>query len=76
MFGAFAEADFAWDVQIEPAINQNAHHFFANGVGVSSTTEHPEAAAAWAEFLTASQTAAEVRVASFGGIQSFGNPNP
>ena len=62
MFGAFAEADFNWDVEIEPAMNQHAHHFFANGVGVSAATEHPEAAAAWAEFLTASETAANVRV--------------
>jgi multiple sugar transport system substrate-binding protein len=62
MFGAFQEAPFAWDVQIEPMINQHAHHFFANGVAVSATTEQPEAAAAWAEYLTASQTAAQVRV--------------
>ncbi len=64
MFGAFAEAPFNWDVQLEPAINQQAHHFFANGVAVSATTSNPEAAALWAEFLTASATAAEVRVAS------------
>ncbi|MDX1993596.1 MAG: sugar ABC transporter substrate-binding protein [bacterium] len=62
MFGAFEEAPFNWDVQIEPALNQHAHHFFANGVAVSATTENPEAAAAWAEFLTASETAANVRV--------------
>ena len=62
MFGAFQDAPFAWDVQIEPAINQHAHHFFANGVAVSATTAHAEAAAKWAEFLTASEVAATVRV--------------
>jgi multiple sugar transport system substrate-binding protein len=62
MFGAFADAPFNWDVQIEPAINQHAHHFFANGVAVSATTDKAEAAAKWAEFLTASETAANVRV--------------
>jgi multiple sugar transport system substrate-binding protein len=62
MFGAFQEAPFAWDVQIEPMINQHAHHFFANGVAVSASTENPDAAVAWAEYLTASQTAAQVRV--------------
>jgi len=62
MFGAFADAPFAWDVQIEPALSQHAHHFFANGVAVSASTDHAEAAAAWAEFLTASETAATVRV--------------
>jgi len=74
MFGAFAEADFNWDVQIEPAINQHAHHFFANGVAVSSTTEHAEAAAAWAEFLTASETAAQVRVDSAWELPALDQP--
>jgi len=64
MFDAFKDAPFAWDVQLEPGLNQKGHHFFANGVGVSATTANPEAAAKWAEFLTASATAAEVRVAS------------
>ncbi|MCB9138035.1 MAG: sugar ABC transporter substrate-binding protein [Caldilineaceae bacterium] len=62
MFDAFQDADFAWDVQLEPAINQHAHHFFANGVAVSATTAQPEAAAKWAEFLAGSAEAATVRV--------------
>lgn len=62
MFGAFADAPFNWDVQTEPMINQKGHHFFANGVAVYADTAHPEAAAQWAEFLTASETAAQVRV--------------
>jgi multiple sugar transport system substrate-binding protein len=62
MFGAFQDAPFNWDVQIEPTLNPNAHHFFANGVAVSATTSNPEAAARWAEFLTASEVAANVRV--------------
>lgn len=74
MFGAFAEADFNWDVQIEPAINQNAHHFFANGVAVSATTDNTEASAAWAEFLTASETAAQVRVASSWELPALNEP--
>lgn len=64
MFGAFQDVDFTWDVQIEPAMNQKAHHFFANGVAVSATTANAEAAAKWAEFLTASEVAATVRVES------------
>ena len=62
MFDAFKDAPFTWDVQLEPAINQHAHHFFANGVAVSSTSKHAEAAAKWAEFLTGSAEAATVRV--------------
>lgn len=62
MFGAFAEAPFNWDVEVEPMLNQHANHFFANGVAVSASTSNPEAAAAWAQFLAASETAAQVRV--------------
>lgn len=74
MFGAFEGAPFNWDVQIEPMINQHAHHFFANGVAVSATTENAEAAAAWAEFLTASETAASVRVASGWELPALNEP--
>ena len=74
MFSAFVDADFVWDVQIEPAINQHAHHFFANGVAVSASTEHAEAAAAWAEFLTASEEAATVRVASSWELPALDKP--
>lgn len=74
MFGAFEEADFAWDVQLEPMINQHAHHFFANGVGVSSTTSNPEAAAAWVEFLTSSEVAATVRVNSSWELPALDKP--
>lgn len=74
MFGAFEEADFAWDIEIEPAMNQHAHHFFANGVAVSSTTEHAEAAALWAEFLTSSEVAANVRVESGWELPALDQP--
>jgi multiple sugar transport system substrate-binding protein len=62
MFAAFQEAPFAWDIQLEPGMAQKGHHFFSNGVAVSKDTEYPEAAAAFAQFLTASETAATVRV--------------
>lgn len=75
MFSAFADAPFNWDVQIEPMINQHAHHFFANGVAVSSTTENPEAAAAWAQFLTSSETAASVRLASNWELPALDEPS-
>ncbi|MBX3081385.1 MAG: sugar ABC transporter substrate-binding protein [Anaerolineae bacterium] len=64
MFSAFKDVPFKWDVQLEPGIAKKAHHFFANGVAVSATTKNADAAAKWAEFLTSSQKAAEVRVAS------------
>lgn len=74
MFDAFAEAEFNWDVQIEPAMNQHAHHFFANGVAVSATTDNASAAAAWAEFLTSSETAATVRVDSAWELPALDQP--
>ncbi|MCU0482504.1 MAG: sugar ABC transporter substrate-binding protein [Anaerolineae bacterium] len=74
MFGAFADAEFVWDVQIEPAMNQHAHHFFANGVAVSATTANAEASALWAEFLTASETAATVRVESGWELPALDQP--
>ncbi len=74
MFGAFEEAEFAWDIEIEPAMNQKGHHFFANGVAVSSTTANPEAAALWAEFLTASEVAANVRVESSWELPALDQP--
>lgn len=74
MFGAFEEANFAWDVQLEPMMNQHAHHFFANGVAVSSSTGNAEAAAAWAEFLTSSEVAASVRVESAWELPALDQP--
>lgn len=74
MFGAFEDVDFAWDVELEPMINQHAHHFFANGVAVSATTDNPEAAAKWAEYLTASEVAASVRVESGWELSALDQP--
>lgn len=62
MFAMFEDASFAWDIELEPGLAHKGHHFFANGVGVAASTDHPAEAAAWAQFLTASQEAATVRV--------------
>ena len=64
MMPAYQEATFAWDIQLEPGLAKKAYHFFSNGIAVSSTTEHPAEAAAWAQFMTSSQTAVEVRLAA------------
>ncbi|MBC8170538.1 MAG: sugar ABC transporter substrate-binding protein [Anaerolineae bacterium] len=62
MFSALGAAEFPWNVQIEPMINQHASHFFSNAVAVSATTDVAEAATKLALFLTSSETAAQVRV--------------
>ncbi len=74
MFGAFKDAPFKWDVQLEPMINQHAHHFFANGVAVSATTKQADAATKWAEYLASSKTAATVRVDSAWELPALNEP--
>jgi len=61
-FSGMADAPFAWDVQVEPGSVQKAHHFFANAAVASATTEHPEEAWQWIQFLTGSDEAVQVRI--------------
>jgi multiple sugar transport system substrate-binding protein len=74
MFGAFQDAPFNWDIQTEPGLENKGHHFFANGIAVSASTANPDAAGAWALFLTSSETAAEVRVASGWELPALNQP--
>ena len=74
MFAAFQDAPFAWDIQLEPGMKHKGHHFFANGIAVSKDTEYPEAAAAWAQFLTASETAATIRVETGWELPALNKP--
>ncbi|MBI5929233.1 MAG: sugar ABC transporter substrate-binding protein [Chloroflexi bacterium] len=74
MFSAFAEVPFNWDVQLEPGLAHKGHHFFANGVAVAKDTEHPAEAAAWAQYLTSSETAATVRVATGWELPALDKP--
>lgn len=62
MFGAFADAPFAWDIAVEAGNTDQASAVFSNAVGVSATSEHADAAAKWAEFLTSSSTMVDLRL--------------
>ncbi len=62
MFGAFAEVPFGWDIAVEPGNTQQASALFSNGVGVSAGSEHQEAAAKFAEFLTSSDVMVQTRL--------------
>lgn len=62
MFDAFSEADFEWDIIVEPGNTSGGSHFFANGVAVSSASDKQEAAALWTRYLTSSPAAAQIRV--------------
>lgn len=64
MFGALADADFAWDIVVEPGNTEQASAMFANTAVVSARSEQAEAAQRWAEFLTASDAMVDVRLES------------
>jgi multiple sugar transport system substrate-binding protein len=74
MYGAFADAPFAWDIQGEPGMAEKATHFFANGVSVFAASEHRDAAYEWAKFFTSSPEMAEIRVASGWELPTLNNP--
>jgi multiple sugar transport system substrate-binding protein len=75
MFAAFADAPFAWDIQVEPGMQEQATHFFANAVSVFAATKHPEAAWQWAKFFTSSGDMAQIRVDSGWELAALDNPN-
>lgn len=62
MFGAFADVPFEWDIAVEPGNTEQASAVFSNAIGVSATSENIEAATAFAEFLTSSQTMVDIRL--------------
>ncbi len=74
-FAAFQDVPFKWDVQLEPMINQHAHHFFANGIAVSSSSQNVDAAAKWAQYLTSSKTAADVRISTGWELPALNEPS-
>lgn len=74
MFTAFADIPFQWDIALEPGNTQKAHHFFANGVGVSANSENPKEAYEWLKFLTSSREAVEIRIASGWELPAVSNP--
>ncbi|MCC2309956.1 ABC transporter substrate-binding protein [Cellulomonas chengniuliangii] len=65
MFGGLAEVEgLGWDIAVEPGSAEKASALFANGVVVSAKSAHPEEATRWLEFLTASSTTVETRLAT------------
>jgi len=62
MFDAFTDADFEWDIVVEPGNTTGGSHFFANGVAVSADSDKQEAAARWVRYFTSSDAAARIRV--------------
>jgi multiple sugar transport system substrate-binding protein len=62
-FSDFTEnADFAWDIVVEPGIKEKATHFFSDAIVVSESTEKKEAAIKFATFISGSAEAAAIRL--------------
>lgn len=62
MFSQLSDVDFEWDVVVEPGSERKASAMFTNGLAVSATSEHADAARQWISYLAASGKAAEVRL--------------
>lgn len=62
MFGAFGEAEFNWDIEVEPGMSTKATHFFANTLAISSSSEKADAAWKWAKFFSSSEESARMRI--------------
>lgn len=62
MFGALADVDFEWDIVVEPGDTTKASAMFANGAVVSATSEHPEEAQRWLDFLATSDVTTQLRL--------------
>jgi len=64
MFSAMADVPFEWDVVVEPGQAQDASAVFANSAVVSASSENPDVAQEWVEFLGGSDTAVQTRLES------------
>lgn len=62
IFGALADVPFEWDIAVEPGNTQQASAVFSNGVAVSASSKHIDAATKWVEFLTSSETMIDIRL--------------
>lgn len=74
MFPLFEPADFEWDITVDLGMKHKGSAFFANGIAIAKSTKHPEEAAAWAQFLTASETAARVRIENSWELPALDKP--
>lgn len=61
-FDRFKDAPFKWDIALEPGNKQKAHHFFADGLVVSSESQHAEAAWKFLKFMSSDPFVVEKRI--------------
>ena len=75
MFGAFGEAGFNWDIEVEPGMSTKATHFFANALVISSSTDKAEAAWKWAKFFTGRDESAKMRIRTGWELPTISDPD-
>lgn len=61
-FGRFADAEFNWDIALEPGNTQKAHHFFSDGLVVSKETKNAEASWKFIKFMTSDPFVIDQRI--------------
>lgn len=64
MFDSFKDADFQWDIALEPGNTQKSHHFFSNGVAINKDSENAEASWKWIKYFTSNSDATQIRIDS------------
>lgn len=64
MLDSFKDVPFKWDIALEAGNTKKAHHFFANGLAVSKDSDAQNAAYKFSRFMSASEDAAKIRIAS------------
>jgi multiple sugar transport system substrate-binding protein len=65
MFDSFINnADFNWDIAVEPGQERRATHFFSNAAVVNDGAADVDAAWKWVKFLASDPAVAEARIAS------------
>jgi len=63
MFDKFRnEANFEWDIEVEPGMHTKATHYFANAIVISANSKHKEAAWKWVKFLTTDEYSIRKRI--------------
>ena len=74
MFASFSDADFNWDITVEPGMQEKATHFFSNSVNIYADTEYADAAYKWVSFFTSNADAADIRIQSGWELPTLTNP--
>jgi multiple sugar transport system substrate-binding protein len=73
MFDSFKDANFEWDVVVEPKGAQNGNFFFSNAVVASARTKYPVQAWKWMKFFTSSDKSVALRVKAAWEVPAVSN---